>query len=29
MLDTGENPEVPQAREMFDLEVGYSDLFLR
>lgn len=23
MLDTGENPEAPQPREMIDLEVGY------
>lgn len=26
MLDTGENPEVPQAREMFDLEATFDKL---
>lgn len=26
MLDTGENPEAPQAREMFDLEATFDKL---
>lgn len=28
MLDTGENPEAPQPREMIDLEVGFICIIL-